>query len=674
MPRLCSAFSQGVNFREHLFRLSHCKSKSLVLALVGLAIAPFPALAQITLDGSTGPARTLTGPAYQIRQSDGTTVGPNLFHSFGRFNLNLGESATFESAAIQNIFARVTGGSISTIDGLLRSPGAANLFLINPAGIVFGQNSQLDVRGSFVATTANAIQFGDRGFFSATNPTPPSPLLTINPSAFFFNQMNQGQILVRSQAPAGLNPYGNPTTGLQVPDGQSLLLVGGDVTLEGGRLRAYSGRVELAGLAAPGRIDLVNGSSANESSLRLQVPPDAIRANILLNNAFISGFGAPGGEMGLYGRTVNLSGSYLFGGLSPGTGAAQGGDITLDATDSINLGPGNSIGANAEPGVLGNAGNVIMRSGDRIIFDGQPAANGDGGTIQARLLSGSVGRAGTIQITTGSLELLNGAQLSTSSSGQGAPGSILIDVRDHVVLAGSDRNGNSSGIYSGITGGISRDTPGTIQIATGSLSLADGAQITTGNDGGQGQGGAIQIQARGTVEILGRGSLISSQMQSGGVGNGGAIAIQAGELSLLNGGQIVASIRGREQFGQVSRGNGGAISLNIQGALTLDQFGSQIVSGTGFEAVGNAGAISIQADSLTMKNSTAIVSDSFGQGSAGNITIQVQNGMNLDGSQIGSGLFLAPNTGSFDPGVGRGGDLRIQARNLSLANKANLSA
>jgi filamentous hemagglutinin family protein len=133
----------------------------------------------ITLDGTLGSAGTLTGPDYVIPQAVGQTVGSNLFHSFGRFGLDTGEAAIFQSTAnIRNILSRVTGGSPSFIDGLIftESP-RVNLFLINPSGIVFGSQCPPDVggatRGSFVATTVDALVWPNGGQFSATNPEVP---------------------------------------------------------------------------------------------------------------------------------------------------------------------------------------------------------------------------------------------------------------------------------------------------------------------------------------------------------------------------------------------------------------------------------------------------------------------------------------------------------------------
>lgn len=192
----------------------------------------------------------------------GATRGINLFHSFQEFNVTSGRGAYFFSpnVDIANIFARVTGSNPSEILGTLGTFGQSkpNLFLMNPNGIIFGKNASLNVQGSFVATTSNGVLFGEQGF-NATNPQAP-PLLTINPSALFFNQINQG---------AGITNQSN-VTGLQVPNGKSLLLVGGNVNLDGGSLKASQGRVELAGLVAPGNI----GLNVMGDTLKLSVPND----------------------------------------------------------------------------------------------------------------------------------------------------------------------------------------------------------------------------------------------------------------------------------------------------------------------------------------------------------------------------------------------------------------
>ena len=200
-----------------------------------LAFSNTPATAQITPDNTLGAESSRIVPNGNIDKiiDGGALRDHNLFHSFKEFNINNGQSVYFNNpSGIENILTRVTGKNASNIFGTLGVDGAANLFLINPNGIVFGENARLDLGGSFVGTTASGLEFGEQGNFSATNPQAPG-LLTVNPDALFFNQLqgNAG-IINKSQASAGINPNGIETTGLRVPDGKSLLLVGGDINLD----------------------------------------------------------------------------------------------------------------------------------------------------------------------------------------------------------------------------------------------------------------------------------------------------------------------------------------------------------------------------------------------------------------------------------------------------------
>ncbi|EDN70777.1 Large exoprotein containing haemagglutination activity domain [Beggiatoa sp. PS] len=153
--------------------------------------------AEVVLDGTLGHSSALPGPDYLIGADLGQQQGANLFHSFQSFNLQSFESATFYGPnSIQNIISRVTGGNPSQIDGLLRSTiPNADLYFLNPAGVMFGPNARLDIPASLYISTADYLKLKDGGRFDVTQPE--NSLLTIAPpSAFGFLDGPIGKIEV----------------------------------------------------------------------------------------------------------------------------------------------------------------------------------------------------------------------------------------------------------------------------------------------------------------------------------------------------------------------------------------------------------------------------------------------------------------------------------------------
>src|ERR671932_493368 len=580
--------------------------------LSALLISP-PTAAQVVPDRTLSvPERSqITGnPNFQI--DGGARRGGNLFHSFSQFSIPTGGSAFFNNATdVQNILTRVTGGSISNIDGLIRANGTANLFLINPNGIIFGQNARLDIGGSFVATTADAIAFGNQGFFSASQPNAP-PLLTLNPSAFLFNQL-------AAQPINSIEVRGT----LAVPNNQSLLLIGGNISvtptstgsilLNGGRLQAPGGRVELSSIAGLGTV----GLNVDGSELSLSFPVDIARADVsLTNGAQVSVRAGGGGSIAINAQNLNLEGgSQLQPGIASGLGSvdSKAGDIEINTTGTI---------------TLTGATSLTQRS-----------------SIANLVESEAKGRGGDIHITTGSLFVTDGGELITSTFGQGNAGDVTIDARNTVEFRGGKTVGRdfaSSLAYSRVerTGD---GRAGDIQIKTGSLLVTDGAFLSSSTLG-QGDAGSVTIDAHDTVIFDGVGladdtsSGAYSQVLEGGVGNGGHVTITARFLSLNNGAVVSTSTLGK--------GDAGSVTSDARDKVIFDGVGSHGIPSGAYSqvrerGVGNGGNVTITTRWLSLTNGAAVSTSTLGKGDAGSVTINQADTVFLDGkgNNSASGLF-----------------------------------
>jgi filamentous hemagglutinin family protein len=649
----------------------------------------------------------------------GATRQINLFHSFQEFNISEGRAAYFFSPSgdIQNILARVTGTNPSGIFGRLGTFGnsSPNLFLINPNGIVFGQNASLDVQGSFVGTTANGVQFGNQGIFSATNPQA-APLLTINPSVLLFNQIQaNGGIINQSQAPAGKNPIGEDVAGLRVADNKSLLLVGGNINIDRGSIRAYGGNIELAGLAAPGNVEL----NIAGDNLGLVIPENVERADVSLSNgAEINVRSAGGGNIKIQARNVNLAGqSILRAGIEKGLGTpdSQGGDITINATGqtklidssfianvvqerafgkagdinikSTSFALSNGAFLNASLFGQGNGGNIVINARDNISLDGTvsslsggiinnvaPTAKGNAGNIQittgtlkatngAFISSDTLGKGngGNIYLKTGSLSFTNGSNITADVLGQGDAGNITVEATDNVRLDGF-LGGLGSSVF---TRGVGK--AGNIQVTTGSLFVTNGASISS-NTYGVGNGGNITINARDNVTFSGFLGGLGSSVFTGGVGKAGNIQVTTGSLLVTNGAKISSNTDGV--------GNGGNITINARDNVTFSGFDSRtkIVSeASSFaftNAIGNGGEIRITAANLLLKDGGQLATDTSKQGNGGNIFLDIGNTITLDGITD----YGLPSLVTTTAKNGNGGNIQIATGSVFLTNGGTISS
>jgi filamentous hemagglutinin family protein len=607
----------------------------------------------------------------------GVARGTNLFHSFDQFNVAKGLRVYFANpAGIETILTRVTGNNPSNIQGVLGVDGQANLFLLNPNGIIFGANARLDVRGSFVASTADSLVFGNGFKFSATNPQVP-PLLTINLPIGLQYGTKAGTIQVQASK-------------LQVPEGKTLALLGGNVALDNGTLLASGGRVELGGLAEPGTVAI----RGNGSNLRFRFPKDVTRADVnLTNSSLVNVRAGGGGSIAIDAHNLNLEGeSKLQTGVNERQGFidARAGNINIEATGTTRLaeasGISSSVLANAV-GIGGNirlttgslsvtdgsqlsastfgqgdAGNITIKATDNVSFDG---VRSDGRSSNARssVRFGASGQGGNINIITGSLSVTNGAALSARTLGQGKAGNVRIIATNSVAFDGVGSNGLSSLATSGVDSRAIGEG-GNIIITTDTLQVTNGAVLVTNTSGRGGDAGNITITAF-RISLNGSGSngassAIRSAVDVGAIGNGGNVRITAGTLSIANGAQLSASTAGRGDAGNVAIAASDSVSFDgvgINGIATAAA--SQVIG----NAKGSGGNIRIATGSLSVSNGAQLSAKSEGQGNGGSVTIHATDRASF---QAGAGVTVSSL-------LGQAGNLNIFANSL-LMNRGSLTA
>ena len=303
--------------------------------------------AQVTMDGTVNTIVTPNGNVAEI--TGGETRGSNLFHSFQEFSVGTGNEAFFNNANdISNILSRVTGGNISNIDGLIRANGSASLFLINPAGIIFGENASLSIGGSFYGSSASSILF-ENGEFSAADLENP-PLLTVNAPIGLGFRDNPAEITNSSVA---------DDVGLQVLAGQKINLLGGDLNLTGGKITAPGGVINLGGLSTAGTITI-------EQDGNFSFPDNVAKANVLLtDNAVVDITSDGGGSITVNADNLDLTGASSLKAEVPENTAGDAGDIKITA---------NALEMNNNAQLLtrnegqGNAGNVTLEIIDSVLI------------------------------------------------------------------------------------------------------------------------------------------------------------------------------------------------------------------------------------------------------------------------------------------------------------------
>nr|WP_242038586.1 filamentous hemagglutinin N-terminal domain-containing protein [Chroococcidiopsis sp. [FACHB-1243]] len=623
------------------------------------------AFAQIVSDRTLPNSSTVTDSGNTSTIEGGTSAGSNLFHSFESFSLPTGNSAYFNNGAdITNIFSRVTGRSASNIDGLIRANGGANLFLLNPNGIIFGRNASLNIGGSFVATTADAIGFGDGFEFSARNPQS-TPLLTINvPIGLQFGS-NAGSVSINGSS-------------LQVIPGRSLVLIGGNVSIDGGKLVAPSGRMVLGGVAGENTIGLFPIGNFFDLNFPQGVPQADVS---LTNQAEVNVLSSSGGSIAVNAANLNISGgSQLLTGISGiGSPNTQAGNIEINTTGAVNL-DGSTIFNVVQPTGVGRAGDIIIKAESLSVANGggiQASTFGQGNAGSLRIDArdtvsfnngsavfttvepGAVGNGNDIQIQARSVSIANGSFLTASTLGKGNAGNVIIEARETVLF---DRgNANSSVGIDDYQYRVGEGNGGNISITTGSLALANQAQLLASSYVPQGNAGNVNIEARDRISLSNE-SYIFSQLV-GAAGTAGNINISTGSLWVTDG-----SILSTDTFGN---GNGGNISIKARDTVSF------LTEGGAYSlvqpwAVGKGGNIDMTIGSLVLADGSFIAASTLGTGNSGNVTITASDSISLDGvNKQGFSGGLYSETATQD--IGDGGNMNISARSLKVTNGARVA-
>ncbi len=590
----------------------------LISGMLACGICSSSVNAQVIPDGTLKTTVSQSGNNFTI--TNGNRVENNLFHSFSQFSVPTKGSAFFNNASdIQNIFSRVTGGNVSNIDGLIQANGSANLFLLNPSGIIFGQNASLNIGGSFVGTTANSIKFADGVEFSAVNPTQ-APLLTMSVPVGLQMGSNAGAIAVQG-APA--NNFALRTSTLSISPNQTLALIGGQIDINSANIFAPDGHVELWAM----QNGTVNIPTSGNWQLASSSPSPTWGNITLQQSSYINTSGATGGAINIRGRGLTLqNGSHIE---SSTYGAnKQGQGINVQTTEFVD--------------VLG------LSHPDNYLFSGL-------GTN----VSGSGSTAGNIQIDTQRLRVSTGAWISSITFGTNLftslsvtdsnTGQIIVHATD-VEVQGYNPTPNTFGghsvsaISTMITGG-QRNNGSAIIIDADRVRVLDGARLSSDVIGPLippitptiGNAGNIVVTARESLEIRGTNpdqfsSGISSSIQFLGVGEAGNIKINAGQLSLSNGGTITSAIAGNLIAANAGQGIAGDISIQANDVQVSDPIFdpfSQAISGitvaVGQNSTGKGGNINLTADSLRVFNGGQITSSTDGKAAAGNVSLQVNN-------------------------------------------------
>jgi len=676
---------------------------------------------------------TPSGTLYDITGGTRPGSGSILFHSFGDFNVPSNHTANFlnkgsfdlngtvlaEGLATTNILARVTNPNPSSIFGTIQTNGVggfgnANLFLVNPFGIVFGPNASLNVGGSVSFTSAQYLRLFDSlngvsaNFYA--NPAfdgQPNSVLAVAPvgdfgflpAAYGFLDAPNPNVMITVQGSA-----------LSVPSGQSISLVGGKVIIESGtpdggtaqpaQLSAPNGTIQLATAASPGEFDVTT----------LQSLPN-------VNNASFTSFEsvslAPGSSINLSGagRVVFFKGGQLVLSVNDATLSTSENPVPPN-TDTISLSQGSSIvssNSGTDPAAdIQITGRTLNLDGFGTAITTQTFGGGNGGNLTAdvgtlSLTNGAAlntltfgpGSGGNVQLHAGTFTMNNAASILTVTGGDGVGGDLVLNVGTASLMGGPFGGASIQSLNQNVNPGGGQGGNVTIQGLQGmdsaaeSVTLSGGSNLSTlagGSDGGQ-----VTITAK-SLTMDGANTTINSTAFD--VGRGGDILLSVQQSRLTGGATIMTVSNAATPNAQPGP------SLTVQGlqgagsmaeSVSVSGSGSGIFSDSAGQATARAGDVAVHAKTVTLADGAVIQAGTTNTSTAaGNVTIEA-NSVDISGGSLISSQAshsdagqititanqVTLNNGSITTNTvseGRGGDVVLNAGTLSLSNGANINS
>ena len=616
------------------------RSKSNLILVSTLLCMPV-GYAEVTLDGSVGASDISPGdsvPAgngftYNITSDFGEQAGENLFHSFDRFNIHLGEHANFSGpTSVSNIVSRVTGGESSIAGKITSSISGASLWLVNPAGFIFSNGAVVDVDGTLHLSTGDFLEFSDGSrYFS--NPSALSTLSTSAISSFGFLADSGGTINIdSSRAPDGevdatshnLNINAQAITvrnadlnaqeiGIRTGDASF-----GNIYLENSLLETVGGGTFFQG-GTVYAVDTVITASGRGSGVKVRSNSLALEG-INGSSAIRSGkLGASGGDIDIVANDISLEHNVEL--STSSGGSLDGGDIRLDASTML-------ISDNSQLALFaGNdsrAGDIIINTTD-ILIENNSSLN------SSSKFQGAI--AGSIEITAaGRFDIESGSALIAESDNAGIGGRVSINAADIVITGETTIDVQALG---------SGDADVLNLQAQNTITMSDGALINASSVG-SGNGGTVQLAATtitlDNVEVLG---------EAIGTGSGGDILFEATTVSISNDSTVnVSSLSTIDEAGDA-----GAVRITAE---TVDIANTEFLLAT--LGGGEGGALEIDATDIDLSQ-TLIEAETKGSGNGGEILMR---GETIDWRDV------AVNASGIGTGVG--GEILLQGGAIKLLN------